>query len=384
VYGIFVHQQVIALQGKGIKIRVIAPVPLAPSPLRYINNFRLYGKIPEHDIRDGIEIYHPRYILLPRKKLFAFSGISYYHGIRRLVSEIHESFSFDLIHAHVALPDGDAGIKVKKRYSKPLITTIHGDDINNVIGMNTRCKNKILNVFDKSNRVIANSTIIKERILFYWNNPDRVRIVFNGIFPEEIERIRAAESTPVIRKNRKEKIILSVAALRKQKGIGIALHALGKVRRSYPDFRYIIVGEGPEENNLHALATRLKLGEQVEFIGKKTHDNVLEYMKICDIFLLPSWKEAFGIVYIEALAFRKPVIGCRTQGIEDIVSDGDSGLLCEPRDIDNLKEKILLLLNDEEFAKRLGEKGRERVCTLFTWRRSADMLIDVYNETIAK
>jgi glycosyltransferase involved in cell wall biosynthesis len=108
----------------------------------------------------------------------------------------------------------------------------------------------------------------------------------------------------------------------------------------------------------------------------------MEYMSICDLFVMPSWDEGFGIVYLEAMAHGKPVIACRGQGIEDVIVDGETGLLVEPKDLESLKEAMIRLLTDRRLAEDMGRKGRQVVLSDFTWEKSAQKLLKVYKEVL--
>jgi len=99
------------------------------------------------------------------------------------------------------------------------------------------------------------------------------------------------------------------------------LEALGKIINKL-NFNYTVIGDGPMMNSLMESASRLGLNEHVHFMGRQNHDTVIEFMKKSDIFILPSYNEAFGVVYLEALACGCAVIGVRTQGCEDINLNG--------------------------------------------------------------
>jgi glycosyltransferase involved in cell wall biosynthesis len=92
------------------------------------------------------------------------------------------------------------------------------------------------------------------------------------------------------------------------KGIDYNIKAIQALSKKYPFLNYKIVGDGVEKDRLARLANDLKMNEHIEFLGRKTHQEVMKYMAECDIFSLPSWNEAFGVVYIEAMAHGKPVI----------------------------------------------------------------------------
>jgi glycosyltransferase involved in cell wall biosynthesis len=98
----------------------------------------------------------------------------------------------------------------------------------------------------------------------------------------------------------------------------------------------------------------------------------------CDVFSLPSWQEGFGIVYLEAMALGKPVIGCKGEGIEDFVVDGETGLLVEPKNPDQLADAMEFLICNPEKARTMGENARQFVLQNYTWEKNAEKMIDIY------
>jgi glycosyltransferase involved in cell wall biosynthesis len=120
----------------------------------------------------------------------------------------------------------------------------------------------------------------------------------------------------------------------------------------------------------------------VEFLGQLSHKKVMEYMAVTDIFSLPSWNEAFGVVYIEAMAQGKPVIGCQGEGIEDFVEDGKTGLLAKPKDVDSLVKALDFLLSHPTEAQEIGKRAGDLVLKHYTWEKNAEKTIEVYQEVL--
>ena len=125
------------------------------------------------------------------------------------------------------------------------------------------------------------------------------------------------------------------------------------------DLQYVIVGDGPERDNLERMTVELGLAGRVLFTGQLPHEDVWSYFGACDIFVLPSWTEGFGIVYVEALSLGKPVVGCEgAGGPDDLRRFGECIELARPRDAGSLSAAIQRLLDDPERRRRLGENGR--------------------------
>jgi glycosyltransferase involved in cell wall biosynthesis len=307
-----------------------------------------------------------------------------YLGIKELVAKIYQEFQFDLIHAHVALPDGYAGMKVAQKYKKSLIVTIHGQDFQQTIFKSKKCKRNIEKVINFSEKTIVVSKKLKkigEKYLQVNNN--KMIVVPNGINIDDIY----TEKSKISQEYHGRKIILSVSHLIKTKGIDLNLKVISKLKRKYPNIIYLIIGEGKEKKNLEDLVNKLNLQNIVKFIGEVSHHKVMKHMAACDIFSLPSWNEGFGVVYLEAMAHGKPVIGCQGEGIEDFVEDGKTGILVFDRYGTYLKtipfknlnsfqvfnDKIIYQPNDsilktynirtiEETSMKLPQKNNKKQC----------------------
>lgn len=372
-YGIFVHEQVKALVAGGCEVKVISPVPYAPWPLPVLKKkWQAYASIPAKDRVDGIEVFYPRYPEFPRSYLLEHSGALMYLGLRNLVKTIDKEFPFDLIHAHVALPDGHAAYSLKKEFPVPTVVTIHGQDFQSTLHKGPACRKRLQEVLLGMDSVITVSTKLKNLVKDEPYYP-KIQVINNGIHLAEIDRAEVGRSGA-----RDQITILSVSNLKKTKGIDLNLQALASLVKTYPNLTYRIVGDGEERKNLETLAESLDLGNHVFFLGKLPHQEALQEMAQADIFCLPSWQEGFGVVYIEAMALGIPVIGVKGEGIEDVIDHGVNGLLVRPHEVEDLAEALESLLKSPDYARKLAVAGRATVLAGFTWEHNAARMIELY------
>ena len=122
----------------------------------------------------------------------------------------------------------------------------------------------------------------------------------------------------------------------------------------------------------------------MSFLGKLEHKEVIDIMKQYDIFSLPSYKEGFGMVYIEAMAQGIPVIGVKGEGIEDAIENGVNGFLVERKNIEELVKIMKFLIENPYKRIDIGKCAIETVLNKFTWNVNADKMISIYNEMILK
>ena len=179
-----------------------------------------------------------------------------------------------------------------------------------------------------------------------------------------------------------KKILMTASRLVAKKNHENVLKSLPLVIKVIPDIIYIIIGKGKEEEKLIRLTKDMGLGKYVKFVGFVEPKDMPMYYDICDIFIMPSKTvdfdyESFGIVYIEANACGKPVIGGKSGGVEDAVIDGVTGLLVDPENIEEIAQTIIRLLTDREYARKLGENGRRRVENELNWKTTGKKIEEV-------
>ncbi|HEV3310527.1 MAG TPA: glycosyltransferase family 4 protein [Chloroflexota bacterium] len=169
-----------------------------------------------------------------------------------------------------------------------------------------------------------------------------------------------------------EPFMLLPARLVEKKGVEIAIRAMAELGRSGVDARMVVIGSGPLDAELRALALDLGLDNNVIFAGSVEHEVAREMMARAQFVVVPSHWEAFGMVCLEAMAAGRAIVGCDNGGIAEIVVAGETGLLVAPRDPSALAAAMALLLADPDRAEAMGHRGRDRVEASFTWAQMVD------------
>ena len=187
--------------------------------------------------------------------------------------------------------------------------------------------------------------------------------------------------------------VLFVGRLEKRKGILDLFQAIPRVVERFPDVRFIIAGA---DNSIHDgfqkkmgmnypaffMQNYSKCASFVDFLGEVTDEQLQHLYRSCDIFVAPSLYESFGLVYLEAMNYAKPVIGCRTGGVPEVVENAITGVLVEPGSPKALAEAILSLLNSPEKMREMGLAGRQRLLDRFTYTAMAKSFEEVFRETV--
>jgi len=202
---------------------------------------------------------------------------------------------------------------------------------------------------------------------------DKLVVLPNGTDLPALEAISDAQ-----RSRTEVRQIVSVSNLISLKGIDDNLRGLATVTRRRPDlmWSYEIVGDGPERRRLLALAMELGISDKVRFSGRLAYEETMRRIEAADIFSLPSWGEAFGIVYLEAMARMRPVIGCFENGAADIVTDGRDGRLVPPRDGFALAAALEQLIENPGLCATLGRQGRW-TAERFGWASNARRILSL-------
>jgi glycosyltransferase involved in cell wall biosynthesis len=208
-------------------------------------------------------------------------------------------------------------------------------------------------------------------------NPQRVFVLSPSLDPSFAQGPCDGVSLPLPPGGR---MLLTVARLISSepgKGVDSVIKVLPKVMKVVPDLFYVIVGGGDLQPRLEEMARESSVRDRIFFIGKLQ----LEQLKACysrtDVFVMPSHQEGFGIVFLEAMAFGKPVIAGDHGGAPEIVQDGVTGFSVNPDDLEALTDRLIQLLQNEALRIKMGEAGRQRVEENFTFMRFEERLVRI-------
>jgi phosphatidylinositol alpha-1,6-mannosyltransferase len=179
-----------------------------------------------------------------------------------------------------------------------------------------------------------------------------------------------------------KKIILTVARFDRNKGVDIAIKSLPSVLEKVPNAVYLVLGSGPCEQEWRRLVKTMGLEEKVIFGGFIPNEELPVYYNACDVFLLATralkefgYVEGFGIVFIEANACGKPVVGGDVGGVSEAIIDAVTGILVNPLSTEEISEALVKLLADGELARKMGQAGRRRAEEEFSWKTKVAPLL---------
>lgn len=275
-------------------------------------------------------------------------------GLRRLIRRE----DYDIVHLHTKRAHA-LSLWLSHSASRPKYVVTRRMDYPESKSWYTRC---LYN--RKVDGVIAISKKISELLAEAGVERERIRLIHSGMDPKPFDRAAVA------RELHPETIVVGVAAvLEERKGHRFLLEAARQLKARGCNITYRIAGEGSLRKALEQTALRLGLKEDVEFLGFVT--DMPGFLTNVDIVVLPSLLEGLGVSVLEAMAAGKAVIASRVGGLPELVIDGITGFLVEPRDVEGLAHAIAKLAGDRMLLQEMGQKGKQRLEKNFTMQRMA-------------
>lgn len=320
---------------------------------------------------------HPEW---PDSKLYAKVGgkdlsLNYLSYFTAIVNAV-DSFNPDIIHVHHLMPLTWIARFIKIAYGLNFIVTVHGSELP-TLQNDKRYPYLTSEALLKAVRIVPNSFWTREWTQKVLGNDftRQMRVVPGGI---DVDLFLAQMDTKEVDKKYKlsgQKVVLFSGKLTKYKGVKYLIQAARKINGLI-----VIVGDGPERANLEALVQNLKL-ENVRFLGYIGNHNLINLYYRADVCVVPSvWDEPLGLVVLEAMATKTPVVVTRKGGIPLMVKDGFNGFFVRPRNAKEIAEKVDLLLSNEVLRKKMGERARQTVLERFTWGKIAERFESMYLE----
>lgn len=365
--GAFIYEMANAIRNAGCSIKVVA----MHSP-----------GVKEYEEIEGIEVFRPRY--LPDKwevlrrdsagipyawKTYPFAKLEIIpFVIKHLIAVMKNKKEVDVIHAHWTL---SAAVVMLSQFinSKPFVITVHGSDVfqglqNPIFRFISRI------VLMTAKFVITPSKALAEKIIDLGIEPNRVKIISNGI------------NLSPIKTTKREPIILFVGSIVESKGVKDLFEAFLRISKINTLVELVFIGEGKEIVGLKLATQKSNVKNRIHFLGALPHSETIEWMGKSRILVLPSYQEGQGVVLLEAMSVGTPCIGSKVGGIPEII-DNKNGWLFTAGDINELSKILLEALNDEQLWKEKSDYCLEFI-KKFSWDQIGRKLIDIYYQCIIR
>lgn len=367
-YCFYVHEQAKALAARGHEVVVISAVGVMPMMKRLRSKqAEVEARTPQSDVIDGIRVYYPRYLTLGNTGEKLLGGRLLAMAALPKAKRLHKEKPFDIVHAHMLPRDGHAGLLVARALGVPLALTVHGTDIFHYFIPGREPWPRNVMIAREADALMAVSSLLMSRVSPYRGERGVSQVVPNGVdlslVPDKTDN--------------RPRSVLSVGTLKARKCMDRTLEAFARLAGDYPDAALTIVGIGEMEAQLKARIAELNLESRVTLTGGLPHEEVMRLMAQSDLFVLPSWGEGYGIVYIEAMAAGCIAVGAKDEGIEDTITDGENGFLVPAGDIDAVERVMRRVFECRETYDELRRRGQKDARAL-TWARNAQTVESIY------
>lgn len=319
--------------------------------------------------------------------LFRFGNAAFLPQLYKKVDQ------FDIVHLHIPFFGGAEIVALKKNKIKDrmrLVITYHMD----IVGQGflkeffTMYKQSILPVIiDSADKIIATSyDYLKQSDIREQFEKDREKFIeiplgvdIKRFYPQEKD-VRLLEQYGL---ELNDKIILFVGALDRAhyfKGLEYLIKALKNPALDRKNYKLVIVGQGPLRSYYEEIAKLERVKERIVIVNRVEDDQLPKFYNISDVCVLPSIDktEAFGLVLLEAMACQKPVVATNLAGVRTLVENEVNGYLVEPKDVEDLAQKLNTILESKELTKKFGKNSREKVETKYGWKLIGKCLDELY------
>ncbi|WP_144006714.1 glycosyltransferase [Pelomonas sp. KK5] len=375
-HGIFVETRLRELLATGeVEAKVVAPVPwfFSTDEAKWGDRARI-ASTPARETRNGIDVLHPRYALLPKVGMtLAPLGMAF--GVMPAVQRlIDEGFEFDAIDAHYFYPDGVAAAIVARRFGKPFTITARGSDLN-LISKFALPRRMMQWAAARAAACIGVSAALVDVMRSLGFAAGRLHMMRNGV---DLQRFRPLDRDQARRELglAGAPLLLSVGNLVELKGHVFLIEALARLLPSHGQAQLVIVGEGPERGRLLARARELGVADRVMLAGSRPNTELFKWYSAADVSLLASSREGWANVLLESMACGTPVVATAVGGSPEIVSDA-AGLLVQERSGEAFAAAIAQLLAQPPARERVRRYAED-----FDWRATSAAQLALFSSLV--
>lgn len=371
--GNFIHDSVVALRAMGNDVKVVVAQPWHPAlgAILHPDWGRQRLRVDAH--APALAVERIGFLSVPRNYLRGLSDTLFDLRVRPAIVRIAREFKPDVICAHTELI-GRAAVAARAEVGVPVAVVLHGIDASPRLNTPGQLR-AVGRALARADRVILVGEPLHQHFQPIAGRSDHFRVVHNGFMPPSMQDSGCREEM-----NARVRLV-SVSNLHEGKGVDLNLQALGRLyHQGRRNWFYTIVGDGRERDALENMARELGIADHVRFVGAVAHAQVYSYLCEADVFLLPSYREAFGIAYLEAMACGLLTIGVSGQGPSAFIRHEETGLLVAPNDVGSIVDILHVILVRPAFMRRVAENGKAFVCAEFTWARHAEKMMCALRE----
>ena len=370
-HGIFVETRLRQLLASGkVESHVVAPVPWFPSRNPRFGEYALHASAPHEERRHGIQVLHPRYLVLPGIGM-TLAPFLLAQSVKPVIERVLGQYPFDLIDAHYFYPDGVAAVLLGRYFGKPVVITARGTDVN-LIPSYRLPRQMIRWAARHAAGVITVAGALKDRLVALGVPAERIEVLRNGV---DLQFFRPVDREIWRRRLEfKRMTLLSVGNLVPLKGHDLAIRAL----RMLPEMNLVIIGNGPERAALGVLAQELGITDRVTFAGALAQEDLRHYYGAADALVLASSREGWANVLLESMACGTPVVATDVGGSREVVAAPEAGVLVAERAPGALADAVRGL-----FARNPDRGATRRYAEGFGWGATTAGQLELFDRILS-
>jgi len=329
-HAVFVKNRILRAS-KQCSIKVVVPIPYFPC-LNFLKRYSFRKQIPEYDIIDGMKVYYPRFLSIP-KFLKPLDGFFLFLTCLIFIKRKLNDFDFELIDSHLAFPDGFGAVLLGNYLNKPVTITLRGHDINDLPRFPVRFR-QLKYALKNADQIFSVAKALKDRAVSFGIDKKKIIVSSNGVDTSVFRAYDMYEMRKELNLPLDKKIIVSVGNLVERKGFHILIEALRILRDRYRNDAYLVIVGGPGEEGdysevLFRLIHELNLSKYVTMAGPQKNSDLYKWYNASDISCLASSKEGWANVLLESLACGKPVVATNVWGTPEVICSEKYGILTE-------------------------------------------------------
>jgi len=370
-HGIFVETRLRQLLASGkVESHVVAPVPWFPTRNQRFDECTLHASAPHEERRHGIQVLHPRYLVLPGIGM-TLAPFLLAQSVKPVIERVLGQYPFDLIDAHYFYPDGVAAVLLGRYFGKPVVITARGTDVN-LIPSYRLPRQMIRWAARHAAGMITVAGALKNRLVALGVPAERIEVLRNGV---DLQFFRPVDREIWRRRLEfKRMTLLSVGNLVPLKGHDLAIRAL----RMLPEMDLVIIGNGPERAALGVLAQELGVTDRVTFAGALAQEDLRHYYGAADALVLASSREGWANVLLESMACGTPVVATDVGGSREVVAAPEAGVLVAERAPGALADAVRGL-----FARNPDRGATRRYAEGFGWGATTAGQLELFDRILS-
>jgi glycosyltransferase involved in cell wall biosynthesis len=374
--GNFVLDQVRALASQGIQVTVLVAQAWLPPLLRAAATGSKRPLDVAQYASEPFRLLNASFFSLPRYVL-GTQAVKFITRLVPAIRDLHASQGIDIIHAH-GLPLGHPAVAASAELGIPSVISVHGIETSPPFDNTQAKRDQIGRMLERAERVVLVGSPLREYLRRFTPKTDHSVVVGNGFtsYSNLVASTRIPRKRPVR--------IIAVSRYEPSKGFELLIEGFTQLEPGIRDqFEIVLVGGGEGFTTVVSRANELGFSNQVHHLGALSHPEAMSEVLASDIFCLPSWREAFGIMYAEAMSLGKFTIGCEGQGPSDFIRHMETGYLTSPRSTKAVAEALRWAVLHPDERNRIAEAGRTFAFGNLTWEQNAARIVNIYRELLS-